>query len=333
VVQQLMLVSSNSDWSASSARVLWRTAPEQAFARWLRTQTYSPRRDLPPRPFAADTQETYRALFRLYLRHLDDRQVHLLDASSDHVESFVVSLKGRDETGGASPVTIRRSLKVLERVYGELQQQRLTDGNPVRVVRARHTRDEVVSRNSTVLDGQQQAALIAHVAGLPRDTFEAARRAALLALGVGCGITGEDLLRMKVGQLHLQPPMAYVHMPKTATRPHANIPLPEIFEEVLREYLRQRAAAGATGMLAFPSRPTADVPMCPQSLHRYAVAALEAVGIAERCGAQHVFRASFAVRQLAYKDEVKVQGWMRLHTPKMIERYRPLVVRPGDRPV
>jgi len=46
-----------------------------------------------------------------------------------------------------------------------------------------------------------------------------------------------------------------------------------------------------------------------------------------------VFRASFAVRQLAYKDEVKVQGWMRLHTPKMIERYRPLVVRPGDRPV
>ena len=258
--------------------------------------------------------------------------MHLLDAEHTHIDAFLSSLKGRRPDGGASLVTVRRTLNVLDRVYKELVTQDLKRANPVKWLVPKYNVKEV-SSDSTVLDPTQHDRLIDYITQMPCDTFEGARRAALLALSIGCGLTGEDLRLMKTTQMKTREQPPYVAMPKTQARPEARIPLPLALEPLLREYLALLASLGGPGELLFPAHPGADVALCGQSLHRYAVAALQAVGVGERVGAQRVLRASFAVRQLAHKSDEKVQTWMRLHTPKMIERYRRLVVSENDRPV
>lgn len=329
---QLSLVSNIEPLPQLRARALWRTSPERAFVLWIRTQTYSPNPKVGPRYYSAASQESYLALFRLFLRHLDNEGVHLLDAECAHIDAFLSSLKGRQPEGGASLVTVRRTLNVLDRVYIELVAQKLKPTNPVKWLVPKYNVKEV-SSDSTVLDPTQHDELIEYVKQLPRDTFEGARRAALLALSIGCGITGEDLRLMRTDQMKMRERPPYVSMPKTQSRPEARIPLPLALEPVLRDYRALLAGHAATGTLLFPTQLGADVAVCGQSLHRYAVAALQAVGVGDRIGAQRVLRASFAVRQLAHKPDDKVQTWMRLHTPKMIERYRRLVVSESDRPV
>ena len=73
-----------------------------------------------------------------------------------------------------------------------------------------------------------------------------------------------------------------------------------------------------------------DRPLSHQTLHRYVVAALKAIGLETRTGAQRVLRVNLAVRLLERKfwREQKVQHILHLRDDTMVKRYSRHVVEP-----
>lgn len=335
-MSQQLSIASVLPLPSGNERYLWRTAPQSAFEAWLRTHKYVPvvtdgnKRALPPRLFSAHTQKSYAALFGQFMAFLTARQVHVVDATPRDLAEFLDALPGRVE-GKASLVTRRRALNVLDNAYTQIVKLALRRDHPVKpLIGTAYTPTEV-SPHSTVLLPSQHEAVLAYIDALPRDTFEGARRAALLAVAIGCGVCGDELRRIRLKQLALGEATPLLTMPACGLRTEVSLPLSDRTARILDEWCQVRAAAGAGGELLFPAAANRDEPVGLQTLHRYAVAALKAAGRTERTGAQRVLRASFAARQLAHGDDDQVRRWLRLRSDKMIERYKRHAVSPDQR--
>jgi site-specific recombinase XerD len=317
-------------------RYLWRTDPRSAFAAWLRTYLYTPRtpnaqgRTLPKRHFSADTQRSYAAMFGQFVAYLATQEIHLIDADARQVAAYLDALPGRQD-GKASIVTVRRTLNMLDHAFNKLVELGLRRDNPVKPLIGTAYTVQEKSPHSSVLLKSQHDELLARIDAIPRTSFESARRAALLAVAIGCGVCGDELRRLKVSQLALGEDAPLLTMPEHGLRTEVSLPLADHTVRILRDWCAVRAEAGARGELLFPAAADRDEPISLQTLHRYAVAALEEIGRTERTGAQRVLRASFAVRQLAKRPPDEVRRWLRLRTDKMIERYQRQVVRPDQR--
>jgi len=338
MTQQSLFASAASivEISGGHLRQQWRVQPKAAFDAWLRTAQYVPvrpgrRNPLPPRDFSDATRRAYGSLFAQYLSHLAALGVHCVAATPENIATFLKALPGRTK-GRASVVTVRRALHVIDLAYSEMLRQGLRRDHPVKPLFRRFAQRETSPQTTILLPSQHQA-LLAWIDAIPRDTFENARRAALLAVAIGCGVCGDELRRLKADQFKLDEIQPVLELPETSAHARALLPFSEHCARTLRDWLNTRRAAGATGQLMFPAAPDRDEPVGLQTLHRYTVAALAAVGRHDRVGAQRVLRATFAVRQLEHADEQQVRIWMRLRTDKMIERYKRSAVRPGLRMV
>lgn len=304
----------------------WRDEPLPAFQQWIRATPYIPRARKgrtaqSPRPYSPSAQRTYLSIFARYLEHLRARDTSLLSAGPKHVDGFLRTLTGRQD-GLASHETKRRALVMLERVYGELIRLQLLFDNPTRPLFRIYATVPTTRAETTVLGAEQLSALLAYITSLPRDTFNQARRAAMLAVMVSCGITGEDLRKVEVRHVARDNGLC-INMPKTASRDAGRIHLATFAIPLLERFLELRAQAGVRGPLLFPAAVDGATPISHQSLHRHVVMALEAAGAHQRVGAQRIMRATLAVQMLqANTPPEDVRKTLRLHQMDQVERYQ-----------
>jgi len=100
------------------------------------------------------------------------------------------------------------------------------------------TQSGAPARSPVLLPSQQQA-LIDYIAQLPRHDFESARRAALLALLAGCGLTGSALLALPSKDVALSQEPPRVFMPPSGVRAEATIALTRFAVPIVRDYALQ----------------------------------------------------------------------------------------------
>jgi site-specific recombinase XerD len=303
----------------------WTTDPLGAFQQWLQSRWYTPRpargaAPKAPRLYSASAQRTYLSLFARYLAHLQAGQTTLVAASPAHVDSFLKVLSGRQH-GLASHETKRRALVLLERVYAELVRLQLARHNPTRTLFRIYAQPPQSRAETTVLGAEQLDAVREHIRALPVATFEQARHAAMLAVMVSCGITGEDLRHIELSSLRRDRGLC-LDMPRTASRNSGRLHLGTFATPILERYLRARQDEEVRSALLFPSTPAGSNPISHQTLHRYVIRALDAAGVRDRVGAQRILRATLAVQLLqANVSRDDVRKTLRLYQNDQVERY------------
>lgn len=306
---------------------VWRAAPILAFERWIRITTYEARSGRVRRGYSEASQRAYRSIFGGYVDYLQMNDTSVLEAKPHHVDAFMQNLTGRESGGRASYETTRRTLTLLDLVHTHLSQSRIRAGNPVKPLFAKYTREPDSRPMTTVLTSSQHEALIDHITSIPRHSFTTSRRAALLALLAGCGVTGNDLRTLAAADVALNESPPQVRMPQVGARANATIALADFAVPVVVAYAAYRKQSGVDSKLFFPTTLGRDRPLSHQTLHRYVLAALKAVGLDKRIGAQRILRATLAVRLLAHLPDQDVKEILRLHSDKMIDRYRRHVVK------
>lgn len=112
-------LSQNGDFWPAQSLASWRASPESSFTDWLAQQ-----RVLDVRQFRESSRETYTAMFSWWIATLKDRGLSLLEASS--ADASVVF-----EDSGLEPVSRRRYLQLLDKVYRHLKDIGLSGDNPI----------------------------------------------------------------------------------------------------------------------------------------------------------------------------------------------------------
>jgi hypothetical protein len=303
----------------------WSNEPLLTCKQWLRAGVYTPRSprgsgSKPPRPYSDSTQRTYLSLFARYLAHLRGHDVTLSRAAPVHVDAFLKTLTGRQD-GLASHEIKRRALVLLERIYAEPIRVRLARENPTKPLFRVYALPPASRAETTVLGAEQLAALREHISALPADTLAQARRAAMPAVMLSCGITGEDLRHIEAAAAGRDGGLC-INMPRTAARDSGRPHLGAFAAPILERYLQRRQEAGANGPLLFAATTEGSTPISHQTLHRYVIRALEASGVRDRVGTQRILRATLAVQLLQPNvSREDVRKTLRLHQLDQVERY------------
>lgn len=325
-MQQIALLREDGDVMPLAPRPqAWNAEPLAAFQQWLRNQVHAPRpprgaAPRAPRPYSRSSQATYVSLFARYLAHLRSIDATLPHAAPSHVDLFLQGLTGR-QNGLAAHETKRRALVLLERVYRELMRLRLAHDNPTKPLFRQYATPPASRAATTVLGAEQLAALCEHIRSLPAETFDQARRGAMLAVMLSCGITGEELRTLALAVVRQDAGLC-IEMPKTATHDRGRLHLGATTAPILERYLQLREQAQVAGPLLFPATPAGTAPISHQTLHRHVTCALDAAGVRDRVGAQRILRATLAVKLLeAQVSREDVRKTLRLYQLDQVERY------------
>lgn len=183
----------NADFWPASHLESWRRAPMECFTDWL-----SQWRILGVRQFRDSSRETYTAIFSWWITHLSTKGLDLLEATSADAASFFACAK-------LEPVSRRRYLQLLDRVYRHLRSIGWEGANPLREELAQERELDIALPPG--LDETQLQRLVAELAESPG--WRGARDRALAALLVGAGLRTHEIL----------------HLPCSAVSPSFELPL------------------------------------------------------------------------------------------------------------
>lgn len=175
-------------WSEQAQRSLWQTEPREAFLHWIGSQTVY------GHPFRERSCLVYRAMFQVWCRFLQDRAIDVGGASAQHAREFF-------EQARLDPVSQRRYLQLLDRLYAHLQSKGACKANPMRdmflLERA------LPERAPQGLTDEQLGRLVQHLLGIAG--WKGHRDRAIVALAVGAGLRTHELLALRPEDIRLGP--------------------------------------------------------------------------------------------------------------------------------
>lgn len=192
-------------------RARWEVDPLKAFEEWRRTMKASNRY-----PFSDRSIQQHKAMWTAFLNHLEHHHQTIQTVQPDGIEAFLKRLKGRpvkkndrsrlplapgDDTP-ASYSTINRYTKLLAETFEHLGELGVRRGNPVAAVARIYTKPEAPP-GVEFLNGEQEAALLAHIEAMPSTDWKDERDRALLFLLLASGPTVGELARLRIDDIQL----------------------------------------------------------------------------------------------------------------------------------
>lgn len=296
----------------------WAEAPVVAFAHWI-SVAKSPRGGL---PYTQLSRTQFKSMWGQYCSYLCLRNSSVLKATPSLLDEFFRHQRGVDGKELA-PVTIKRYLALLNRVYAELVRQQLCTKNPAAELWAFHRRPvapAAVAHLNVSLDSQ----FLHKVSGLPEETWKQLRDKTMMLLLPGSGVTQSELLQLHESDVHLDEPTPYLQVPAHGRRDARAVSLSPFSVEALRKWLHYRRAANLRTAELFPAKTSGGL-LNASTVYRHIGAVLQELGVSQQKGARRL-RHTFAVRQLgAGAPESAVKDWLGLETDEMLSRYRKLV--------
>lgn len=226
----------NIDFWPARSLDSWRLQPEETFLAWLSQQ-----RVVGMRQMRESSVETYKAMFSAWIQHLQKLQLNMLEATDKEATSFFQVHK-------VEPVTRRRYLQLLDKVYRNLRSAGWEQSSPVHRELLKERELEIAL--PVGLEEADQAALADHLEGL--SGWKGARDRGMAALLLGAGLRANELADLSLEaltdsfRLHIEP--VGVH------RAHTTLVLPDgPWRAWLRAWLDERALRGIPGRLLCPA--------------------------------------------------------------------------------
>ncbi|MEX3983952.1 tyrosine-type recombinase/integrase [Paraburkholderia sp. EG287A] len=221
-------------WPANSLDA-WQRAPAQTFLSWLASQ------EVGSRQYRESSCEVYCAMFATWVRHLDDRQMTLLEATDRDAAAFF-------SEHALEPVTRRRYLQLLDKVYRQLRQAGWPRPNPL-IPELKQERAIDVPLPPGLNDADQ-AALVRLLADL--EGWKGARDRAMAALLLGAGLRTNELVALPQSALG---EASHVRVePQGVHRAHTTLVLPDgPWRGWLREWGIERIRSDIPGTLLCPA--------------------------------------------------------------------------------
>lgn len=226
----------NADFWPASHLASWRSAPLDCFSNWLAQW-----RILGVRQFRPSSRETYTAMFSWWMAHLSAKGLDLLEATPADAASFFAAAQ-------LEPVSRRRYLQLLDRVYRHLHTIGWEGAHPLREELARERELDIALPPG--LDEWQLERLVDNLAELPG--WKGERDRAMAALLAGAGLRTHELIALPVSALDDSFELR-VH-PLSVHRPHTTLVLPDgPWRTWLQQWLATRQAMALPGVLLCPA--------------------------------------------------------------------------------
>jgi site-specific recombinase XerD len=273
-------------WPANNL-ASWEQEPAKTFLSWLSGQRIADRQ------FRESSRETYTAMFAMWVRHLGDRQLSLLEATPMDATDFFAEQR-------LEPNSRRRYLQLLEKVYCHLRSCGLERQDPLQLEFAKERSLEF--RLPAGLDGAAQEALIRTLCDI--EGWKGMRDRAMAALLLGAGLRTNELVHLPVNSLSEShkvrvEPMGVHHA-------HTTLVLPEgPWRKWLREWRVERVGRSIPGSLMCPAT-LKGTAYSPSGLFRRVSGWLDDANVESRRQGAGILRNSFARTALTcgrYKPE------------------------------
>lgn len=269
----------------------WARSPRDAFDAWLAGAVVALARQ-----FRASSCTTYRSYFSVWLDYLAARGSSFLEAGPAEAAGFFAE-------HDFAPVTRRRYLQLLDRVYRSLIALGWAGGNPL-VAELR--RERLLARPEPVaLDDTEVARLRDAVARLPG--WKGARDQAMLALLVDAGLRANELVALRWAAV--RPEFAVEVSPAGVHRRHTSLLLPGPGRLAWTAWERDHATWGVTSLVAVPSS-KAGRQYSEDGLFNRIDVWLAAAGLTPEERGANLLRNTFARRALARYAPLQVQEFL-----------------------
>lgn len=301
-------------WPADSLSA-WQTDPRRSFESWLAEYRVA------VRTIRISSVTTYKSMFETWLKFLEARNLHLLEArAADGTAFFVERCKVFETREDLTPVSRRRYLLLLDKVYSYLKTLGWANTSPVLDELRKEGELEVPLPPG--LGQADQEKLIVVLDALPG--WKGARDRAMAALLVGAGLRTHEVVGLQTGQLNshfsieVRPGAGRVHLP------HRTIVLPEgPWRGWLSAWEQLRAESQTPGDVLCPATQHGK-PFSASGLFRRISHWFDLAGVcAEQSGA-NILRNTFARNALACGryEEAEVQAFMGHQEARATARYR-----------
>lgn len=256
--------------------VSWRDAPMDTLRSWLAQQ-----RITGTRAFRASSCDTYAAMFSRWLQHLEPRHLNVLEATAADATAFFGSLE-------LEPISRRRYLQLLDRVYAHLARCGRSGENPLQCELSKER--ELERGAPPCLDADQQHGLIEHLGAIPG--WKGTRDRALAALLLGAGLRANEGARLPLA--HVAPDFQVKVCPDTVHRPHDTLVVPDgPWRRWYVEWLQVRQERAIPGEVAAPATLKGRA-FDPSGVFRRVHSWLDGAGVESEQSGPNVLRATFA---------------------------------------
>lgn len=222
-------------WGAEDALQDWAAQPMSAFQRWLAGEIVAQRHQF--RPTSVDT---YTYHFSAWLKYLDSLRCNFLEATHREAETFFAQLE-------VEPVSRRRYLQLLDRVYRAVRAQGWEGRNPMAL---ELKKEEVLPVADPVsLTDAQVATLYERLKLL--DGWKGDRDRAMAGLLLGAGLRANEVIHLPKDAVGKD--WSVIIKPRGVHRDHVSTILPGPAREYWENWERDRAALGVGSEVAFPA--------------------------------------------------------------------------------
>ena len=255
---------------------LWQTEPTFAFNEWLASYYV-----VGTRQFRESSRDTYTAIFSCWLRFVVALGKPITHADSGDAAQFF-------EEQQLAPISRRRYLQLLDKVYDHLASLGWEGANPVQPELARELVLDIAP--PLALSAAELRDLVACLADLPG--WRGARDRGLAALMAGAGLRTNEVVDLRLGAVS---PTFHINVvPAGVHRSHATCVLPcAPWQTWLPAWLTHRKLLGLPGELVCPATKTGKV-YSPSGLFRRIGHWFEWAGIQQSQRGGNVLRNTFA---------------------------------------
>jgi len=312
-------LSCTSDFWPASNPESWQTDPKESFRAWL-----AERRIMHNRGFREASFETYCAMFSAWVSFLKERNLGVLDAKPQDATSFFQQQE-------LEPVSRRRYLQILDKVYRHLLGNGWTGENPMRgELRMERALPAGWPR------GLSEAALCKLMPYLSKmQGWKGSRDRAIFALTVGAGLRNNELVTLRKDALEPAASHTIHVVPGGVHKPHTTTVLPFFQLNAgdgttmtvvpgawLTDWFHLRQEENIPGVWAVPSTKSGKA-YSSSGIFRRIAHWFEAAGIHPGEGGVNILRNTFA--QLAFQSGryslKQIQEFMGHEHSRATERY------------
>lgn len=210
----------------------------ETFRSWLAQQ-----RILGNRSFRVSSVETYTAMFSDWKKHLEAQHMRVTEAAAEDGTAFF-------ELRTLEPISRRRYLLLLDRVYRHLKTCGLEGVNPLQVELSKE-RELERGLPPSLTDVQLDAleAYLQQISG-----WKGARDRGLAALLLGAGLRANEVIQLTLQDV--APDYAVTILPTGVHRPHVSLIVPDgPWRAWYDAWLVERPKKGTFGRLVIPTSP------------------------------------------------------------------------------
>jgi integrase/recombinase XerD len=307
----------------------WIAEPVDAFAAWRRTMKAA-------NGYAYDVRSIRQhvAMWSRLVAFCDERNVSIINVSSEQLQAFFEQLRGRrvkagqasvlhreGETSDASSSTRRRYAQLLLQAFDHLVKARIRRSNPMAPLMALLSKPEAPGFVS-YLSKAEEAAFLAHVQAIDESDWHRQRDKAFLLLFSASGVTEGELVELRHQDVLLDDYDPALQVSQRGLKHAHTTTITEFALPVLRRWLVTLGRATFDSPL-FPNAPGSLQAMTAREVYLITRAALEASGFTGKQRGPQTLRNTFIRRQLWFRrDAATINAWTGLASDRTIHKIR-----------